>query len=564
MKRDLASVLIPTLLTVLLPSLCFAVSAEELIQAAHDGKLSEVKNLVAKGADVNGRSIGGATPLWGACRNGHIEVVKFLLDKGANINAGSDKGTTPLMNAAMFDHADLVEFLLDKGADRNAKAKNGVTALMVAQAKGHNLIVEILQTYKPSSTAKGESKPQAEPSAPRPPARPADSERSKGVADLFREPRGYFAVPCPVGWKVELSKTSKGEPRVGFEAPQKPWARIAVLAGPYGKTTDALYSDAQDKARRLKAMFPDGSFEVRKESLGDQVLVVFSNAMPGKVFQELVEFQSKGIVYTVDLSSETQAGIDTHRGTFKKFLNSFVPLDSGRRYSDQEIRAQIAANTGRPADAPPPVAQPAQPDGPKLAESTNASAESSPLKNRALLAAAAKGDLKAVKRFLAEGAEVNTRDHKFTCTPLILAFQAGNVDVVKTLLAAGADLHAKTDAGHTAFDLTKNGPAQIGHVEICRMLAETEADAEVKKRYLTLALLRATAFPEVGLAIVKDLLAKGAGPNAMTDGNVKTALMLAASTGQADVVKELVKNGADVNAYLPHHLAAVSGDISGA
>jgi len=369
-----------------------------------------------------------------------------------------------------------------------------------------------------------------------------------GEVTFFRDTNGYFAVTSPEGWKVDSSGSEKGMSKVKFEAPKAEYVGISVIASPSRQTTDALHTDAQGRARQLKEKFPQGSFDVKRDSLGDQVIIVFSNVIPGTVVQELVHFQSYGIVYTIDLRAQTKAGLDAHRDTFKKFLSGFVPLYPGRQYSDQEIRAAIAARTKPSADATPTVALPAQPDRPKKATSTLAPAVSSPAKNKALIAAAAKGDLDGVKRLLAEGADVNTREHRFTCTPLMLAFQEGHAEVVKALLEAGADVHAKTDAGHTAFDLANRGRESIGQIEICRVLAEREPDTKERKGYLNMALVVATAFPEVGLEIVKELLGKGACPNDMTDGNLNTPLMKAASTGQTAVVKELVQKGANVDA----------------
>ena len=48
-----------------------------------------VHALLAKGADVNAKSSGGATALMLASQDGHLEVVNALLAKGAEVNAKS-------------------------------------------------------------------------------------------------------------------------------------------------------------------------------------------------------------------------------------------------------------------------------------------------------------------------------------------------------------------------------------------------------------------------------------------------------------------------------------------
>src|SRR5262249_3800049 len=58
-----------------------------LTYASQDGDLSEVKALLAAGADVNAEMTNGATALTTASERGHADVVKALLAAGANVNA---------------------------------------------------------------------------------------------------------------------------------------------------------------------------------------------------------------------------------------------------------------------------------------------------------------------------------------------------------------------------------------------------------------------------------------------------------------------------------------------
>ena len=159
-----------------------------LINAAQTGNVSELKALIAKGADVN-HPTRYKTALMHAASEGHAEIVDLLLAAGAQVNTNTDEGTA-LMEAvkagrieivkrllaagadvsvvhrtgdlvllmaarqrsyrtpATEPNAELVQLLLDGGADPNAKDKWGVTALMSANtaakvkllvAKGANL-----------------------------------------------------------------------------------------------------------------------------------------------------------------------------------------------------------------------------------------------------------------------------------------------------------------------------------------------------------------------------------------------------------------------------------------
>ena len=57
--------------------------------------------------------------------------------------------------------------------------------------------------------------------------------------------------------------------------------------------------------------------------------------------------------------------------------------------------------------------------------------------------AAIKGDIEAVKKHLAAGADVNAKDDQFGGTPLHYAAGAGRKEIVELLITAGADVNAK-------------------------------------------------------------------------------------------------------------------------
>ncbi len=56
---------------------------EDLLTAARQGNLEQVKALLDKGAQIETKTRHGITPLFFAARNGHAEVVTYLLSKGA-------------------------------------------------------------------------------------------------------------------------------------------------------------------------------------------------------------------------------------------------------------------------------------------------------------------------------------------------------------------------------------------------------------------------------------------------------------------------------------------------
>ncbi len=115
-----------------------------IILAQASGRTETVKDLLAKGADVNARNFSGVSILAWAAQDGRTEIAKALLARGADVNAKDSRGVTALMSAASHGHTEIVKALLDKGADVNAKDKKGRTALMEAAVNGYTGIVQAL------------------------------------------------------------------------------------------------------------------------------------------------------------------------------------------------------------------------------------------------------------------------------------------------------------------------------------------------------------------------------------------------------------------------------------
>jgi len=71
----------------------------ELSNVCFNGKVEEVRALLAAGANVNATEGNDVTPMYMASQQGHADLVKLLLAAGANVNAACIDGTTPLLQA---------------------------------------------------------------------------------------------------------------------------------------------------------------------------------------------------------------------------------------------------------------------------------------------------------------------------------------------------------------------------------------------------------------------------------------------------------------------------------
>ena len=119
-----------------------------LAAAAMRGDTPAVRELLARGADPNGRDSHGLTPLMLAARLGRIDAMKALLAGGADPDLRyaprTRPGWTPIMNAVHKGQIESVRVLIAAKADVNESGGDGTTALMLAAPEPSEAIVGLL------------------------------------------------------------------------------------------------------------------------------------------------------------------------------------------------------------------------------------------------------------------------------------------------------------------------------------------------------------------------------------------------------------------------------------
>ena len=117
-----------------------------LMIAALRGKLDWCKRLVEKGARVNHD---GWSALHYAASGPTVEVIDYLLQQGANLEGRSPNGTTPLMMAARYGSETNVDRLLAAKAEIRATNEQGLSAVDFARLGGREKLTARLAKLMP-------------------------------------------------------------------------------------------------------------------------------------------------------------------------------------------------------------------------------------------------------------------------------------------------------------------------------------------------------------------------------------------------------------------------------
>jgi hypothetical protein len=118
------------------PTLALAMDAEGhtlLARAAAAGQTEAVRQLIARGADLDRRAPDGLSPVQLAVAGGHADVVRALLKAGADTWRHGGAEEPPLHAAARLGDVAVLRALLEGGADPLHTDSQGRTALAVAR-----------------------------------------------------------------------------------------------------------------------------------------------------------------------------------------------------------------------------------------------------------------------------------------------------------------------------------------------------------------------------------------------------------------------------------------------
>ena len=111
--------------------------------AAANDDVTAIRDLLAKGTDVDARDGNGRTALLIATHENKIDAAKALIEAGADVNAKDGIDDSPYLYAGARGHLEILKLTLAHGADLKSTNRFGGTALIPAAERGH---VETVRT----------------------------------------------------------------------------------------------------------------------------------------------------------------------------------------------------------------------------------------------------------------------------------------------------------------------------------------------------------------------------------------------------------------------------------
>lgn len=171
--------------------------------------------------------------------------------------------------------------------------------------------------------------------------------------------------------------------------------------------------------------------------------------------------------------------------------------------------------------------------------------------NEELIFAAIQGDVAEIQRLLAAGAKVN-QSYRYDRTPLMLAAGNGQTAAVKALIAAGADINARDNEHDTPLVFA----IMSRHKSTILALLDAGADLNISNNY------GGTALSEVAMLLddpdlVHLLIRHGASVDGIGSPTQFTPLMAAASSGGLLTVQILLDAHVPVDAQTTEGLTAL-------
>ncbi len=477
-----------------------------LLITSSSGNASIVALLLAAGADPNLPTSWGAPPLLWATSNEHADVVALLLAAGATTNLQDVYGYTAFMWATEYGLTDIVELLLAEGADPNLQNNIGKSALHWAAEFGHADVVELLLAAGADVNLRNNVGKTA-----------AQVARDHGYQDIAQRTE-QVTQPTSTG-NVGLIPAVRDNDLAEIERllaagadinlqDEDGWTALhwAALNRYSNIVTHLLAAGADIDLRNSDGL--TAAQRARKRGHHDIVKIIEQAAPSGSELINAVRDNDQVEVERLLAAGALPNMHDENRKT---------ALQWAALYGYPSIVAQL------------------------LAAGANANLQSE-YGWTALLSAAIWAPADVSAQLLAAGADVNLQSETGWAA-LILATDSGRDIVVELLLIAGADVNLQNNYGWSALMLAAYG----GHADIVDSLLSAGADVNLRRTDIDIRQTAAEWARERGYHDIATTIEQ-AQPARAQDADLDAALVTAARQSDYAETERLLANGADPNA----------------
>ena len=118
-----------------------------LVRAAARGDLASVRQLLARGVDVNSKDAEGRTAVTAAVYADDLELVQLLIDAGADVDIQDNMRTNAFLAIGETGSVEILRAVLRADPDLTRTNRFGGTALIPAADRGHVQVVrELVRT----------------------------------------------------------------------------------------------------------------------------------------------------------------------------------------------------------------------------------------------------------------------------------------------------------------------------------------------------------------------------------------------------------------------------------
>jgi len=462
-----------------------AVEKPDIFEAARDGAIERVRELLEEGVDVDegDPEDDDTTPLMYAALHGNNDIVdELILVWGADENVTDRFGTTVLMCAAQEGHHQMIKSLCmnpdedfedssededeesgkrkrtqrtrsththGHSVDPNIKNDDGDTALHYAAEQGHKKAVQMLLRYAADPTLKNNKKRTA-----------LDEASDKGdkaickllqAAEKLRNKRGASKTTARPDYLTEDDEFDEAEAEREREAraqaklEREAKAKEAKLANAARAREEAAVMETSKQAPK-EARVPTPTRESESESERESADRIEAMNIPAEARDYLVAVKTGSVEEVRKAVTDGVVGIETanEEGTTGLMV---VCMDGNRTMFDLLVN-ELKAD-------------------PNAADTTGMTV---------LMHATQEGHTEIAKELIDIcGVDINAAS-KDKDTALMYACQGGHIDTVKLLVEKGAELNALDSTGHSALMLA----AEEGHLPTVSYLLQQGAKVDPK------------------------------------------------------------------------------------